>query len=136
MTHPANVLQAALLSLWTADPGVTAALGTGEITELPGRAALPPYVVLVRHDVLAHDADLAPGWEHRVRAHIWGQGPNRAEVLVIADALIAATSNLVLQGPQLWLGLAQHVRTDCAIERKTGRAQAVLDWRFLTEPQA
>lgn len=136
MAHPASILQTALVSAWNADPVVVAALGGGSILELPRRDTVAPYVVIASHHVLARDTDLSPGWEHRMRVRVWGGGPNRAEVLTLADALVTATGLVTLSGPELWLTLVRHMRTDSDIEPKSGRARASIEWRLFTEPQA
>lgn len=136
MTHPASVLNAALISAWSADLQLAALLGPSGISDRPARGAQPPYVVVARHEVRPRDTDVSPGWEHRVRLHAWAHDPNTAEALSIAERLILVAESVTLNGPELWLTHVAHQSTQSGIDPKSGRGRAIIEWRFMTEPQA
>lgn len=136
MAHPVSLLNAALITAWSADAELNQLIGANAIFESPGRGLEPPYVVVTRHDVRGRNTDASPGWDHRLRVTIWAGDPNTKEALAIAERLVSVAANLTLSGPQLWLTHVEHVSTQSGIEPRSGRGRAVVDWRFLTEPQA
>ncbi len=63
--------------------------------------------------------------------HCWADRPSRKAALAIADRVMAARVGLVPAG--LAVTLAEHVRTETAIDAATGQARAAVLLRFLTE---
>ena len=131
MTHPIVNLQAALVSALEADAALTALVGTGGVFDAPPQKRPAPYVVIDRHDIRQADGDGTPGQEHRVLIHCWADRPSRRAALAIAERVMAARLGLVPAG--LTVTLAEHVRTETAIDAATGQARAVVLLRFLTE---
>jgi hypothetical protein len=134
MTHPIVSLQASLLSALGADVALTALVGAGGVFDAPPKARAAPYVVLARHDVIARDADLAPGHEHRLLLHVWAAAPSRKAALAIAARVLAAVLDSPLAPEGLAVTLRRHERTDTAIDPATGQARAALTVVFFTEP--
>ena len=125
MTHPIVQLQAALVAALRA--GLAA-----PVFDAPPKEAVPPYVAIVRHDVLPRDGDAAPGHEHRLLLHVWAGEASRKAVLAIAGAVVGLA--LAMASEELAVTLRRHDRTDTAIDPATGRARAAIAMTFHTEP--
>ena len=126
MTHPILALQATLV----------AALRGASLTvfDAPPAGTLPPYVTIARHDVLAHDGDDAPGYEHRLLLHAWVADPSRKAVVALTEAVVTATLAANLSSDALLVTLRRHDRTDSVIDATTGRARAAIAMTFYSEP--
>lgn len=131
MTHPIVALQAALVSALEADAALVALVGAGGVFDAPPQNRPAPYVVIDRHDIRQVDGDGTPGQEHRVLIHCWADRSSRKAALAIAERVMAARVGLVPAG--LAVTLAEHVRTETAIDAATGQARAAVLLRFLTE---
>jgi hypothetical protein len=129
MTHPIVALQGTLVAALRADPDVV-------VFDAPPKERVPPYVVIARHDVLARDGDLTPGFEHRLVLHVWAPEASRKAALVLADKVIGIALVASLDGAALKVTLRRHDRTETAIDQNTGRARAVMALTFFTEPVA
>lgn len=128
--HPISLLQGALVTALKADAALAALVGSGVFDAAPkGRAT--PYVAIARHDVLARDADAAPGQEHRLLLHCWGDQPSRKRALDMAERVIAVALGLTAAG--ITVTHREHVRTDTVIDRDTGQARAAVTLRFMSE---
>jgi hypothetical protein len=125
MTHPIVLLQSALVVALRAelDPPVF---------DAPSRDATPPYVAIVRHDVLPRDGDVAPGYEHRLLLHVWAAEASRKAVLAVAEQVVEIALDIV--SDDLAITTTRHDRTDTAIDPATGRARAAIALTFFTEP--
>lgn len=125
MTHPIVLLQSAL---------VTALRGELEpsVFDAPPKEATPPYVAIVRHDVLPRDGDAAPGHEHRLLLHVWAADASRKSVLAIAEEVVEIA--LEVASDDLAITLRRHDRTDTTIDQATGRARAAIALTYFTEP--
>ena len=126
MTHPILALQATLV----------AALRGASLTvfDAPPAGTLPPYVTIARHDVLAHDGDDTPGYEHRLLLHAWVADPSRKAVVALTEAVVTATLAANLSSDALLVTLRRHDRTDSVIDATTGRARAAIAMTFYSEP--
>lgn len=124
MTHPIVLLQAALVAALRAelDPPVF---------DAPPRDTAPPYVAIIRHDVLPRDGDVAPGYEHRLLLHVWAAEASRKAVLAVAEQVVEIA--LDVASDDLAITTARHDRTDTAIDPVTGRARAAIALTFFTE---
>ena len=131
MTHPIVALQAALVSALEADVDLVALVGASGVFDAPPQNRPAPYVVIDRHDVRQADGDGTPGQEHRVLIHCWADRPSRKAALAIAERVMATRTGLVPTG--LAVTLAEHVRTETAIDAATGQARAAVLLRFLSE---
>jgi hypothetical protein len=125
MTHPIVHLQTALVTALRADL-------EPPVFDAPPRDAAPPYVAIVRHDVLPRDGDAAPGHEHRLLLHAWATTGSRKSVLAIAETVVELA--LAVASDELAITLRRHDRTDTAIDQATGRARAAIALTFFTEP--
>jgi hypothetical protein len=125
MTHPIVQLQAALVT------GLRAELEP-PVFDAPPRDTAPPYVAIVRHDVLPRDGDAAPGHEHRLLLHVWAAEASRKAALTIAEEVVEIA--LAVASGDLAVTLRRHDRTDTAIEGTTGRARAAIALTYFTEP--
>ena len=126
MTHPILALQATL---------VAALRGASlNVFDAPPAGTLPPYVTIARHDVLAHDGDDTPGFEHRLLLHAWVADPSRKAVVALTEAVVTATLAANLSSDALLVTLRRHDRTDTAIDATTGRARAAIAMTFSSEP--
>lgn len=125
MTHPIVQLQAALVTALRAEL-------EPPVFDAPPRDTAPPYVAIVRHDVLPRDGDAAPGHEHRLLLHVWATEPSRKAVLAIAEEVVEIA--LGIASEDIAITLRRHDRTDTAIDGTTGRARAAIALTFFTEP--
>ncbi|RYY67355.1 MAG: DUF3168 domain-containing protein [Comamonadaceae bacterium] len=124
MSHPITELQAMLVAALRAEDL--------PVFDAPPSGTTPPYLAIVRHDVVPRDGDDAPGHEHRVAIHCWANTPSRKAALALAEHVLA-----VGLGPlsgALAVTLAVHERTETAIDGETGFARAAVVLRFCTEP--
>lgn len=124
MSHPIVELQAMLVAALRADDLA--------VFDAPPAGATPPYLALVRHDMVPRDGDDAPGHEHRVAIHCWAGTPSRKAALVLAEHVL--TVGLGPLGGALAVTNATHERTDTAVDGETGFARAAVVLRFWTEP--
>ncbi len=134
MSHPIIELQTSFIEKLNADPSLVALVGTDGVFDSPPKRKSGPYVVVLRHDVLTHDFDLAPGFEHRVQLRAWVPEPSRKSVLEIADRVVSILLAGDLSTPLLRVVSLRHQRTDTAIDLKSGRAIATMGFRVLSEP--
>lgn len=132
--HPITLLQAALVTALKSDAELVALVGPDGIFDAVPNGRAAPYVVLVRHDVLQRDADLAAGQEHRLLLHCWGDQPSRKRALDMAERVVAVALGLV--GAGIVVTYRGHVRTDTIIDRNTGQARAAVTLRFFSEAEA
>ncbi|MCZ4344882.1 DUF3168 domain-containing protein [Devosia neptuniae] len=128
--HPITLLQTALVAALKADVALTAIIGDDGVFDAAPRGRAPPYVLIARHDVLTRNVDLAPGQEHRLQLHCWGDQPSRQRALDMAERVVAVT--LALEAPELALSHIGHVRTDTVIDDDTGLARAAVAIRVFS----
>lgn len=129
--HPISLLQTGLVAALKTDPALLAITGADGVFDAAPTGRAPPYVVIARHDVLNRDADLAPGQEHRLQLHCWGDQPSRQRALDMAARVVAVA--LALEAPGLTLSHIRHVRTDSVIDADTGLARAAVALRVFSE---
>jgi hypothetical protein len=132
MTHPVVALQGALVAALLADTELAALVGLN-VFDAPPKGAAAPYVAIARHDLVPHDGDETPGYEHRLALHVWAAEPSRKAALGIAERVAAVALGADLSG-DLTVTTRLHERTDTAIDLGTGRARAAVALRFFTEP--
>ena len=126
MTHPILALQATL---------VAALRGASlNVFDAPPAGTLPPYVTIARHDVLAHDGDDTPGFEHRLLLHAWVADPSRKAGVALAESIVSTVDAADLDSADLRVTLRRHDRTDSVIDATTGRARAAIAMTFFSEP--
>ena len=129
--HPISLLQGALVTALKADAALAAIIGDDVFDAAPnGRPA--PYVVIARHDVIQRDGDGAPGQEHRLLLHCWGDQPSRKRALDMAERVVAVAGVFAATG--IVVTHREHVRTETVIDRDTGHARAAVSLRFHSEP--
>lgn len=126
MTHPILSLQATLVVALRA-AGLT-------VFDTPPQAQVPPYLVIVRHDVLPRDGDAAPGHEHRLLLHAWTAEASRKSAVAIAEQVVSTALASELSSDALLVTLKRHDRTDTAIDPVTGRARAAIALTVFSEP--
>ena len=136
MAHPIIELQTGLVAALLADAPLVALLGGSEIFDAPPKAQTPPYIAVVRHDILPRDGDNAPGFDHRILLHCWHSDASRAAVLEIVNRVLTVVTLEDLSSVNLTVTHAQHDRTDTAIDTKTGQARAAIAMRFYSETSA
>jgi hypothetical protein len=129
--HPIASLQMALVAALEGDTALTALIGAGGVFDAPPRGRKPPYVVIDRHDMRQRDGDLTPGQEHRVLLHCWSDQPSRKAALEIAQRVVAAGLDAVAVGLTVTHG--EHMRTETAIDGRSGQARAAVTLRFFSE---
>lgn len=132
MAHPITLLQARLVAAWKADAQLVALVGEG-VFDAPPEGALPPYLAIIRHDVLPRDGDEAQGFEHRLLLHAWADGPSRRKALALAERALAVALTSPLGGVGLAVTHRRHERTDTIIDERTGLGRAALALTFFTE---
>ncbi|MGV8832859.1 MAG: DUF3168 domain-containing protein [Devosia sp.] len=128
--HPITLLQTALVAALKADPALLAITGPDGVFDAAPSGRAPPYVVIARHDVLTRDGDAAPGQEHRLQLHCWGDQPSRQRALDMAERVVAVALGLSADG--LVLSHIGHVRTDSVIDDDTGLARAAVALRVFS----
>lgn len=136
MTHAATLLQTNILTALAPDVQLTALIGADGTFDRAPKARQAPYVTLARHDVLARDADLAPGNDHRLQFDAWYPSPDRSGALAIAERLVSVLLAADLSSDDLAVTHARHVRTDTRIDPKSGHARASVQLQFFSEPAA
>lgn len=129
--HPISLLQGALVTALKGDAALTAIAGADGVFDAAPKARPAPYVVIVRHDMIQRDGDGAPGQEHRLLLHCWGDQPSRKRALDMAERVVAVAHGLAAAG--ITVTHREHVRTDTVIDRDTGHARAAVSLRFLSE---
>lgn len=129
--HPIIILQSALVGALKADAALVALTGTDGVFDAAPRGRPAPYVVIARHDLIARDGDTAPGQEHRLLLHCWGDQPSRKRALDMALRVVAVALELSPAG--LAVTHCEHMRTDTVIDRDTGQARAAVTLRFFSE---
>jgi hypothetical protein len=129
--HPISLLQGALVTALKADAALVAITGADGVFDAAPTGRAPPYVVVARHDVLSRDGDAAPGQEHRVLLHCWGDQPSRKRALDMAERVVAVAQAFAASG--LTVTHREHVRTDTVIDDDTGQARAAVTLRFMSE---
>lgn len=128
--HPISVLQGALVAALRTDAALAAMVG-GQVFDAPPKGAVTPYVAVARHDLLQRDGDAAPGQEHRILLHCWGDQPSRKRVLDIVERVLAVVAVCPVAG--LVVTHREHVRTETVVDRDTGLARAAVTLRFFSE---
>ena len=123
MSHPIVELQAMLVAALRAEDL--------PVFDAPPSGATPPYLAIVRHDVVPRDGDEAPGHEHRVSIHCWAATPSRKAALVLAERVL--TVGLGPLSGALVVTHAAHERTETALDGETGFARVAVVLRFFTE---
>lgn len=136
MIHSATLLQTSILAALAPDATLTALVGAGGVFDRVPKAKSAPYITIARHDVLARDADLAPGSDHRLQFEAWYPQPDRSGALAIAERLIALLLAADFSDDDLLITHARHVRTDTRIDPKSGHAHALIQMQFFSEPAA
>lgn len=129
--HPISLLQGALVSALNADAALVAITGADGVFDAAPNGRPAPYVVIARHDIVQRDGDDAPGQEHRLLLHCWGDQPSRKRALDMAERVVAVATGLVAAG--ITVTHREHVRTETVIDRDTGHARAAVSLRFLSE---
>lgn len=129
--HPISLLQGALVMALKADAALTAIAGADGVFDAAPNGRPAPYVVIARHDVIQRDGDLAPGQEHRLLLHCWGDQPSRRRALDMAERVVAVATGFAAGG--IAVTHREHVRTETVIDRDTGLARAAVSLRFLSE---
>jgi hypothetical protein len=105
-----------------------------KVFDAPPKGQAPPYVTIVRHDVVPRDGDAAPGYEHRVLLNAWAAEASRKSALTLADAVVVAALEGVLAAAPLLVTLRRLDRIETTIDAKTGLARAAIALTFYTEP--
>jgi hypothetical protein len=129
--HKISRLQGALVATLKADAALLALLGDDGVFDAPPRGRAAPYVVIARHDLIPRDGDLAPTGEHRLLIHCWSDQPSRRQALALAERVVAVALELV--AADLVVTHRQHLRTDTAIDARSGQARAAVALRFFSE---
>ena len=134
MTHPVADLQASILTFLNADAPLIGFIGTDGIFDMAPKGKTGPHIAIVRHDLFTRDADEAPGYDHRIQFRVWNPSPSRAGVLAPAQRVVAVLLSQDLSTPTLAVTNVVHQRTDSAIDLKSGRAVATINFRIFSEP--
>ena len=129
--HPIALVQTALVAALKDDAALSAITGPDGVFDAAPRDRPPPYVVIARHDLLPHDGDATPGFEHRLLLACWGDQPSRKRALDMAERVVALA--LALQAPGLVLSHIDHMRTESGIDAETGLARAAVSLRMFSE---
>src|SRR5690606_36403302 len=129
--HVISLLQGALVSALKGDAALVALVGPDGVFDAAPKRRAAPYVVIARHDAIARDGDNAPGQEHRLLIHCWGDQPSRRRALEIAERVVAVALGFV--GSGIVVTHREQVRTDTVIDRDTGLARAAVVLRFYAE---
>ncbi|MCF6302078.1 MAG: DUF3168 domain-containing protein [Devosiaceae bacterium] len=134
MSHPIADLQTSILTLLNADGSLISLIGGDGVFDMAPKGKSGTYIAILRHDLLARDADVAPGYDHRIQFRVWNPSPNRSGVLAPAQRVVAVLTDQDLSTPTLIVTNVAHLRTDSAIDVKSGRANATINFRIFSEP--
>jgi hypothetical protein len=129
--HVISLLQGALVTALKSDAALAAIAGADGVFDAAPKSRPAPYVVIARHDVIQRDGDAAPGQEHRLLLHCWGDQPSRKRALEMAERVVAVAAVFAAAG--INVTHRQHVRTETVIDRDTGNARAAVSLRFFSE---
>jgi len=129
--HPISLLQGALVTALKADAALAAIAGADGVFDAAPNGRPAPYVVIARHDVVQRDADGAPGQEHRLLLHCWGDQPSRKRALDMAERVVDVAQGFTAAG--ITVTHREHVRTETLIDKDTGHARAAVSLRILSE---
>lgn len=129
--HVISLAQGALVAALKADAALVAIIGGDGVFDAAPKGRPAPYVVIARHDVIQRDGDGAPGQEHRLLLHCWGDQPSRKRALDIAERVVAVAMGFA--GSGITVTHREHVRTETVIDRETGNARAAVGLRFHSE---
>jgi hypothetical protein len=134
MSHPIVELQGRLMAAFAGDAALVSLIGADGVMDAVPQGRSPPYAVMVRHDLVSRDGDVAPGWEHRVVLQVWTDQASRKSVLAIIERLQAVALGAALAGGGIRVTHRRHERTETAVDPDTGWARGALAMRFWTEP--
>jgi hypothetical protein len=129
--HPISELQGALVTALKGDAALVALVGPDGVFDAAPNGRPAPYVVIARHDMIQRDGDAAPGQEHRLLLHCWGDQPSRKRALDMAERVVDVALGFVASG--ITVTHRDHVRTETVIDRDTGLARAAVGLRFFSE---
>ncbi|KRA55782.1 DUF3168 domain-containing protein [Devosia sp. Root635] len=129
--HPISELQGALVTALKGDAALVAIVGADGVFDAAPNGRPAPYVVIARHDMIQRDGDAAPGQEHRLLLHCWGDQPSRKRALDMAERVVMVATALV--AADIVVTHRQHLRTETVIDRNTGLARAAVALRFFSE---
>ncbi len=134
MTHAIAALQTSIVSALNADPALVALIGADAVFDMAPKGKTGPFIVIVRHDLIAHNTDLSPGNEHRLHLQVWHMEPSREKLLAMVDRVVAVMTSANLNSASLNVTNVNHQRCETAIDLKTGRARALVVFRLFSEP--
>jgi len=134
MTHAITALQTSIVSALNADPALVALIGLNAVFDMAPKGKTGPYIVVVRHDLMARNTDLSPGNEHRLHLQLWHMEPSREKLLAMVDRVVAVVTSANLNSVSLNVTNIDHQRCDTAIDLKSGRARALVVFRLFSEP--
>lgn len=129
--HPISQLQGALVTALKADAALVALVGPDGVFDAAPNGRPAPYVVIARHDMIQRDGDAAPGQEHRLLLHCWGDQPSRRRALDMAERVVDVAMAFAATG--IAVTHRDHVRTETVIDKGTGLARAAVGLRFFSE---
>ena len=129
--HVISLLQGALVTALKGDAALLAIVGADGVFDAAPKGRPAPYVVIARHGLIQRDGDNAPGQEHRLLLHCWGDQPSRKRAVEMAERVVAVAVGLV--ATEITVTHSEHVRTETVIDRDTGLAKAAVSLRFLSE---
>ncbi len=136
MAHSIIELQSAFISALKNDAQLVALLGGEAIFDAPPKDKEPPFVAILRHDVLSRDGDEEICFEHRLLVVCWHFDASRKKVLAIVERVVEVALGVDFSGVNLNVTHAQHERTDSSIDEKSGKARAAIALKFFSEPVA
>lgn len=129
--HPISQLQGALVTALQSDAALVAIVGADGVFDAAPNGRPAPYVVIARHDMIQRDGDAAPGQEHRLLLHCWGDQPSRKRALDMAERVVEVAVGL--NSAEITVTHREHVRTETTIDKDTGLARAAVGLRFFSE---
>lgn len=129
--HPISQLQGALVAALQGDAALVAIVGADGVFDAAPNGRPAPYVVIARHDMIQRDGDAAPGQEHRLLLHCWGDQPSRKRALDMAERVVEVAVRL--SSAEITVTHGEHVRTETVIDKNTGHARVAVGLRFFSE---
>jgi len=134
MTHAIAALQTSIVAALNADPALIALIGANAVFDMAPKGKAAPYIVVVRHDLIARNTDLSPGNEHRLHLQAWHIEPSREKLLAMVDRIVAVMTSANLDSVGLDVTNVNHQRCETAIDLKSGHARALVVFRIFSEP--
>lgn len=130
----ASILQKAIFTKLSGDPGLTALVGANGITDRRPDGPAAPLVVIAAIDSIDRSTASEVGEEHAVTLEAWSEAKGHREVQAIAAAVRTALHDAALALAGHHLVFLFHRETRLRRDGKSRFHRAEMRFRAVTEP--